>query len=221
MPVLRSAYIDRLTESIENLDEFYKDLRALYEFAELRMGMPEYGLALRSVRPDQLFANASGFKLSDEGDYPFYLWNPSWIGQFYIADPGPGRNGRNGEAHAHDALSFVWVWTGGGDAYVMDSGQPECWIGVFRPEQRFHLEDALGMGDSLFKHFRVEHQTIERAPDGWIEGALEPNPIGCRLRGDWSIRRLPLADLTTFYQIETLVVRPLVTKHKGATAYAS
>jgi hypothetical protein len=58
------------------------------------------------------------------------------------------------------------------------------------------------------QYFRVE-RTCEGESDGWLRGKFLRNEIGCTLNGHWAMRRIPLGDLTSFYQIEQLVVRPL------------
>jgi hypothetical protein len=69
-------------------------------------------------------------------------------------------------------------------------------------------ERVYDISDMIWKYFRIE-RTCEGETDGWLNGRFQQNKIGCDLKGRWFLRRVPLGDLTSFYQIEKLVIRPL------------
>lgn len=219
MQVINGETLDALNDSIKTLEGYYRDIRSFFEFVETRFQIPEYGCALRSIGKHDLFSNSSGFKLSDESAYPYYLWLPSWLGRFYVTasdelqakgssddpvDVGPSR-----------VMSFVWLWHGAGDAYVKDTNQPECWIGVTVPEPDSGAQTDDDVALTMFQQFRYERHPVESDQTGWIEGRFYPNSIGCNLSGKWSLRRIPLRNLTTFYEIEQQVVKPVGERHKA------
>lgn len=213
MSVLRKKTIEKVSAAVNDLENYYKDIRALFEFIEIRFRLDEYGVKLKSLSDNELFSNASGFKLSDDSDYPFYLWIPSWLGRFYC-EPNFGNeilgNSKIGDVQV---LSFVWLWHGSGDAYVNDTNTPECWIGVTAPESDNDNETVYEVADTIFKQFRVERTSIEKQGDGWIHGQFQPNSIGCNLSGEWFLKRVPMSELLTFYQIEQSIVKSIGEKH--------
>lgn len=210
MTGFNTATLDALNGAIEGLENYYAEIRAMFDFIETRFKIPEYGCALESIEQHDLFSNASGFKLSDDSDYPYYLWVPSWLGRFYVSRPGKKKSA--------DPLSFIWVWSGSGDAYVQDTFDPECWIGVTAPEDAGGRRPVGRIATTIFQQFRLERNgtDTDTDADGWINGRFHANDIGCDITGAWSIQRVPLRDLQTYYQIEKRVIRPLAEKHHAA-----
>jgi hypothetical protein len=206
----RKHVVDGVKDACSHVEEYYKDIRAFYEVVDIRFRLEEYGIQLQSIGHNQLFSNASGYKLVDDSPYPFYLWLPSWIGRFYI-DPRflrPGISIDDCSSADVPHIAFIWTWLGMNDAYVANAAGPECWFGVAEPKAESPRESVWTMADMIWKHFRVE-TTSNGESDGWLTGELHKNRIGCSISGRWFLRRLPLSDLSSFYQIEKLVIRPL------------
>ena len=206
--------LDALNDAIGDLESYYSEVRSMFEFIETRFKIPEYGSALESIEQHNFFSNASGFKMSDDAPYPYYLWIPSWLGRFYVSQvQAVDRATQNAAAYP---LSFIWVWTGSGDAYVEDTFDPECWIGVALPETTEDRITETDIAKTIFQQFRLEHNKTDTDDKGWINGCFHANQIGCDITGTWSVQRTPLRELQTFYQIETRVIRPIAEKHHAA-----
>jgi hypothetical protein len=213
--IIRTDTIKDVTDGYRKLDEFYKDIRSLFQIIDVRFRIEEYGVKLKCISENQLFSNANGYMLDDKSPYPFYLWIPSWLGRFYV-DPERVPEGIPVDCcHSADArlLAFVWTWLGFGDAYVADVDEPECWFGIAEPEPEDRFESIHDIAAMVWKYFRVE-TTCTGETDGWLTGRFDKNDIGCSLNGRWVLKRFPLAKLTTFYEVETRIVRPLGKKFK-------
>jgi len=206
----RTQVLNQLTSSYDNFTEHYKDVRAFFEIIKVRFSIEEYGVRLACLDGNRLFSNTNGYMLSDDSSYPFYLWQPSWLGRFYV-DAGRVPTGvAVDDCRSQDVgpIAFIWTWLGFNDAYVSDAGQPECWFGVADPRPDYPAERAYDIASTIWKFFRVE-RTCEGEAEGWLTGPFLKNSVGCTLNGRWSMRRVPLAELTSFYQVEKHVVRPL------------
>lgn len=211
--ILTPTIVQQLQQGYRSIETYYRELRRLFEVIDIRFRIAEYGVRLRSIPSNRLFSNASGFALDDRSEYPYYLWTPSWLGRFYL-DPArlaPGVEAEDCTGREARYLAFVWAWVGLGDAYVADVEQPECWIGVTEPDPADPAQSVLDVASSIWNFFRVE-TTASGEAEGWIHGRFYENEIGCRLRGRWELRRLPMSALTSFYQVEKLIVRPLGTR---------
>jgi hypothetical protein len=215
----RREVLDGIASSYSNFSEHYKDIRSFFEIIGVRFAIEEYGVSLRSVGAGRLFTNASGFLLSDDSSYPFYLWLPSWLGRFYI-DPKRVPEGTaidDCPTSKAQLVGFIWTWLGFNDAYVDDAAEPECWFGVADPRPETPEDRVADVADKIWKYFRIE-RTCETESEGWLQGPFQKNTIGCDLNGRWYMRRVPLAGLTSFYQIEKQIIRPLGEKfHRLST----
>jgi hypothetical protein len=208
--MFRESVLKDTVTSYRNLSEYFRDVRALFEFINVRLAIPEYGTRLRPIAGNRLHSNANAYMLYDESEYPFYLWLPSWLGRFYI-DPDRVPEGVNiDDFPMSDArfIAWVWPWLGLDDAYVKDSPVPECWVGVAEPQPSDPSQSVVSTAEMIFKHFRIARGS-EFGGDGWIEGKFEPNGIGCNLRGRWFVRRTPLSVLNSYYEVEQNVIRPI------------
>jgi hypothetical protein len=207
-------------DGYHSLEKYFRDVRALFEFVSVRFSIPEYGTQLQPVSRNRLYSNANSYQLYDDGPYPFYLWLPSWLGRFYI-DPGCVPDGVEiDDCQMADArlIGFIWPWLGLDDAYVENSAEPECWVGVAEPCPVDPSQSVADTADMIFKHFRIEHSIDRSGPDGWVKGRFSPNEIGCNLGGRWYVRRVPLADLGNYYMIEQNMIRPLGTRFSSLAA---
>ena len=201
-----------------SLDKYFQDIRALFEFINVRFSIPEYGTRLRPVSGHRLYSNANSYQLYDDSPYPFYVWLPSWLGRFYI-DPDCVPDGVGIDECPTEAarlIGFVWPWLGMDDAYVADSVRPECWIGVAEPNPLDPAQSVADTADMIFKHFRIEFSTGTE-PGGWAKGNFNPNEIGCNLQGCWYVRRVSLEKLVNYYEIEQNIIRPLGSKFNSLT----
>lgn len=215
----RAGVLSDIGNSYDNFSEHYRDVRAFFEIIDVRFAIAEYGVSLKCLAGKKLFSNASDYLLHDDSAYPFYLWTPSWLGRFYI-DPAQASPGvavddlRIGDTRL---VAYIWLWLGFNDAYVSDA-QPECWFGVAEPRADDPALRVYDVADMMWKYFRVE-RTTEGLSDGWLQGHfLRNTKIGCALDGQWHMRRVPLTELTSFYQIEKLLIRPLGEKFAALAA---
>lgn len=211
---IRPTTLCGLLGAYRKMDEYYADVRALFEFMEIRFRLKEYGVRLSNLGRDRLHSNASGYVLADDSPYPFYLWTPSWLGRFYIdslaVPPDMGIDecpaGRAG------AIAFVWLWMGLGDAYVQDVEDQECWIGVAETDCNDLERPVNEVAEMMWKFFRVE-STCAGEEDGWLLGSFHKNDCGCALTGRWFLRRIPMRKISTFYQVNSHIIRPLSEKY--------
>jgi hypothetical protein len=217
----RKQVLSQLTSSYDNFSEHYKDVRAFFEIIKVRFSIEEYGVKLACIDGNRLFSNTNGYMLSDDSSYPFYLWQPSWLGRFYVDAARVPAGVAADDCRSQDVgpIGFIWTWMGFNDAYVNDAGQPECWFGVADPRPDNPAERMYDVASTIWKFFRVE-RTCEGESDGWLTGHFLKNDIGCNLNGHWHMRRVPLSELSSFYQVEKCVVRPLGEKFAELAARA-
>lgn len=217
----RADVLDVAKASYDRLTEYHKSVRAFYEIIDVRFRIAEYGVRLAPVGSNQLFSNASGYKLFDDSAYPFYLWLPSWLGRFYVNPDCVPANTPIEQCHGGDVrfVAFIWTWLGFNDAYVSETKEPECWFGVADPVPVNRTERVLDMADMMWKYFRIE-RTCEGESEGWLVGRFDRNAIGCELTGRWFLKRVPLAQLSSFYQVEKAIIRPLGEKYSALTRSA-
>ena len=217
--IFRPEVLACTADAYHGLSEYFRDIRALFEVISVRFSIAEYGVRLKPVAGNELYSNANSYLLSDDSSYPFYLWLPTWLGRFYI-DPGRVPEGTKiDDCRTADArlIAFIWPWLGFNDAYVNDADGPECWFGVADPRPGDPRECVRTTADGIFKYFRVE-RTCEDTVDDWLTGGFHRNGIGCDLHGRWHMRRVPLATLTTYYQLERNIIRPLGEKFSELAA---
>jgi hypothetical protein len=209
--IFREDVLSQTGNAYRQLTEYYRDIRAFFEVLSVRFALPEYGVRLRPVAGNELFSNANTYLLSDDSSYPYYLWTPTWLGRSYVdADQiGEGQSADDLRTARARLIAFVWPWLGFNDAYVGDAERPECWFGVAEPRPEDEDETVRVTAQSLFNYFRLE-KTFEAEAAGWLTGRFHSNhEIGCNLTGDWFLRRVPLASLTSYYEVEKNVIRPL------------
>jgi hypothetical protein len=192
------------------MEQYFRDVRAFFEVLSVRFSIPEYGVSLRPIGGQALFSNANSYLLSDDSSYPFYLWQPTWLGRFYL-DPTTVPDGIDATDCPMDKarlLAFVWPWLGFNDAYLDDAPEPECWFGVCDPCPGNPQERAYDTAEKIFQYFRLE-RTREAETDGWTTGGFRGAAMGCDLTGHWYLRRVPLSQLTSYHRIETNIIAPL------------
>jgi hypothetical protein len=217
--IFRAHVLGSVTNAYRDMSEYFRDIRSFFEVISVRLSIAEYGVRLRAIAGNELSSNANSYLLSDDSSYPYYLWLPTWLGCFYI-DPDrlPAGTPIDDCPTAQARLiAFVWPWLGFNDAYVNDADQPECWFGVTIPRPGDPNERVHTTANTIFNHFRIE-RTCESETDGWLTGGFRRNEIGCDLHGHWYMRRAPLATLTSYYQVEQHIIRPLGEKFSELAA---
>lgn len=219
--IFREDVLTRTSKAYGNLAEYFRDIRTFFEVLSVRFALPEYGVRLRPIAGNELFSNANSYLLSDDSAYPYYLWLPSWLGRFYVdaAQVAEGQKTDDLPTSQARLIAFVWPWLGFNDAYVSDAESPECWYGVAEPQPEDASETVRTTAESLFNFFRLE-ETFDAETDGWLTGRFNSHrEIGCNLTGRWFMRRVPLASLTSYYEVEKNVVRPLGEKFSELAGY--
>ncbi|MFI9585661.1 hypothetical protein ACIHCQ_28310 [Streptomyces sp. NPDC052236] len=208
--IFRKDVVAKVPAAYDGLAEYFRDIRAFFEVISVRFAIPEYGVRLRPLGGNELFSNANSYLLTDDSAYPYYLWLPSWLGRFYIDPDRIGEQRPLDDCLTADArlIAFVWPWLGFNDAYVRDADEPECWFGVTDPRPDDPKETVRVTAESLFNYFRVE-RTLDTEADGWAAGDFGARDIGCNLDGRWYLRRVPLSSLTSYYEVEQNIIRPL------------
>ncbi|AZQ70538.1 hypothetical protein ABZ545_02890 [Streptomyces abikoensis] len=220
--IFRSDVLAQAPSAYDALSEYFRDIRAFYEVISVRFAIPEYGVRLTPVAGNELHSNANSYLLSDNSSYPFYLWLPTWLGRFYI-DPEsvpPDCSVDDCPTDKAGLIAFVWPWLGFNDAYVKDADGPECWFGVADPRPDDPHETVSTTATSLFNYFRVE-RTLDDEKDGWATGTFAGRDIGCNLTGRWHLRRAPMTALTSYYEVERNIIRPLGEKFTALATAAN
>lgn len=186
---------------------YFADLRRFYEVVSTRLAAGEHGAKLETVTGNRrLFSSVDSYRLpedsarSDPGGpecLPAYIWFPTWLGAFY--------GSRSDTAAFGNPLAFVWTWMGVDDAFVKPVNIPECWIGVASYAECQDAEDA---ALRTWRSFRLE-STLETERNQWLTGCFDKDVRNSNLRGRWNLRRIPVASLSSFYEIEKRIIQPL------------
>lgn len=218
----RKEVAEQAAAGYRNISAYFADVRSFYEVLAVRLAAGEYGVSLASVDHQHLFSSSDSYALSDgigtkaalnPGGCPSYIWFPTWLGSFYIDEKhGPVPEIAAWRACDDAALmAFVWIWIGMDDAYVADSGMPECWFGAVRVKAG-ETDSAEIIARKIWRFFRVEWTTTAELDD-WLTGSFHQNGIGCDLDGLWYMRRIPLSGLSSYYLVEKQLIRPLCEKY--------
>jgi hypothetical protein len=204
--VFNDSAATRVMDGYSTIRNYFADLRRFYEIVGTRLGADEYGTKLESVTGDRrLFSSVDSYRLPDDAArsdpagpecLPAYVWFPTWLGTFYSSRSEPTFG---------NPLAFIWTWIGTDDAFVAPVDTPECWIGVASYKEFDGAEDA---AMKTWRSFRLEW-TIEAERDGWLTGSFDKDVRHSNLRGRWHLRRMPIASLSSFYEIEKRVIQPL------------
>lgn len=207
--VFRSDVASNAIGGYRVIADYFADVRKFYEVLATRLAAGEYGIRLVSVTGDgHLFSSTDSYRLpeatacinpAEPESCPSYIWFPTWLGAFYTSHSAP--------ASLCGPMAFVWTWIGLDDAFVAPVPTPECWIGVVTLD-----DDGSSEADEValqtWRFFRVE-LTFETEVDQWLTGGFHKNDIGCNLSGRWQLQRISLDKLSSFYEVEKSVVRPL------------
>lgn len=201
-------------EGYRNVMNYYHSIRSFFEVVDVRLASEEYGAKLKSVSGSEIFASSAyGYHLyNEEKASPFYLWTPSWLGRCYadsaILPSGIPIHQCTGKDSKF--IAFVWTWLGVDDAFLRDAHEQECWFGVTEAAPDNPSDTLYNIARTVFYSFRSE-RTVKYESDGWISGNFYRYKE-CQLNGYWFMKRIPLSQLTSFYQVESIIIRPVVEK---------
>jgi len=165
----------------------------------------------------KLFVTSTNYLLYNyaiyNGQEVYNTWLPPWVGRFYIdvdylVDDSPIEDY---PAKQVQYITFVWTWLGSKDEYVADTDGPECLMGIVEPKHTDPEARLSDVADGIWRCIRIE-KNAEKESDGWILGHFYPNNLGSDLNWFWQVRRFPLRDISSIYQIYQLIVNPLTKK---------
>lgn len=218
--VFRSDVLGALNESYRNVAAHFADVRSFYEVVDARLASGEYGVSLRSVSGRRLFSSTDAYWLPGDdldaearpepGACPHYIWLPTWLGRFYVRVPLADREQTPRDLRVGQ-LGFVWIWCGFNDAFVADTNVPECWFGTVTMKEQ-PVGSLPSVAKKIWHFFRFEW-THEGDSDGWMTGRFGSNPNVADLSASWALRRASLDELVSYYQIEDVLIQPLVKRH--------
>ncbi|NEQ68533.1 MAG: hypothetical protein F6K21_24130 [Symploca sp. SIO2D2] len=144
---------------------------------------------------------------------PYDAGLPFWLGRFYVNADCLVDNIPIDDYPAKQVphLAFVWTWVGCDEPNLVDADEPECWIAIVDPQPTNPETRIYDVAEMVWRWIRIE-TTAEEEADGWILGRFYPHDFGCELHGFWQVRRFPLRDISSIYQINQLIVNPLTEK---------
>ena len=199
-----------LIDSYWKIVEYHRQLQDLYQFLDMQFAYEEEGLLLKAITKNKLFTYLGDINLYDDLPHPCNAWLASWYGRFYI-DPSNVPEGLALEdctVEKAPYIAFVWNWIGCNDPNVADVEEPECWLCLTKPEPDNPSESLNNIAKMIWDNFRIE-LTCEQEDDEWLKGRFYREKVGCSLNGSWFAQRIPLSELSTPYQMQNLIVRPL------------
>lgn len=214
------SVIDKSVDNYNGMLAYHQYIESLFETLDDRFEYGENEKRLLPISKKKLFANSNDYSLYSQSEYPCDIWLPPWHGRFYVdmncLEKRCVSNIRlldvdNCPVDQVEYLVFVWTWLGCNDAHVADTEGPECWIGFIDPQPTDPKTRLYDVSDMVWKFIRIE-TTTEQESEGWIKGRFYPNRFGSQLNGSWEIKRFPLKELSSMYEIQTLVVSPLTEK---------
>jgi hypothetical protein len=212
--LINKSEFNNIVDSYWQVIGYQRQLKGFYQFLDQQFKAREYGIALEPICYNKLFTHSKDYTIYDPQVYPFDVWIPQWYGRYYI-NPltiPPETTPEDTSLEKTEYLAFVWHWIGLNDAYVPDTTEPECWFGIAKPETEHRTETLKNVAQNIWNHFRVE-LTDETTEDGWLKGHYDYEKVECRLKGWWLLKRLPLSQLVTSYQIQQSIVRPIAQKY--------
>lgn len=211
---IEKSVIQKVSESYKGMLLYHQYLEGLFKTLDNRLEYGDNGKRLLPVSYKRIFANSSDYALHSHREYPGEIWLPPWHGRFYVdsacvGDPTDYHSIDDYPAKKIEYLAFVWTWIGYNDAYVKSQEQPECWIGIVKPQPADPMTRIYDVASMIWKFIRIEKDATKEEDTGWIRGRFSPNDMGSQLNGQWKIRRLPLQDILSMYGIQQLVVSPI------------
>nr|VFK04409.1 MAG: hypothetical protein BECKH772B_GA0070898_104412 [Candidatus Kentron sp. H]VFK04610.1 MAG: hypothetical protein BECKH772A_GA0070896_104372 [Candidatus Kentron sp. H]VFK07670.1 MAG: hypothetical protein BECKH772C_GA0070978_104442 [Candidatus Kentron sp. H] len=199
-----------LIDSYWRIAEYHRRIKDLYRFLDMQLGYEENGLRLRPMPENTLFTYLGEITLDDYPPYPCNAWLAPWYGRFYV-DAGNVPEGISPEdcsGEKNPDIAFVWNWIGCNDPNVADVEESECWFCVTKPEPENPSESLGNIARMIWNDFRIE-LTSDQKDDDWLMGRFHREKVGCSLNGFWFLQRMPLSRLSTPYQVQNSIVRPL------------
>ncbi|MEM9213390.1 MAG: hypothetical protein AAGD25_03500 [Cyanobacteria bacterium P01_F01_bin.150] len=214
------SIIDNVRHNYEKILLYHQYLKHLFITLDCRLEYGDNGKRLLPLSYKRLFANSSDYALHSDRERPGELWLPPWHGRFYVdadclEDQANVLSIDDYPATQIEYLAFIWTWIGCNDAYVMDQEQPECWLGIVKPQPVEPVPSIYDVANMIWKFIRVEKDAIEEQDKGWIKGRFYPNHMGSKLNGYWKVKRLPLSKLSNIHGIQQLVVSCLTEEFRA------
>ena len=211
--LIKTDELNNLIDSYWQVVGYQKQIKELYQFLDAQFKAREYGVKLEPIR-NGLFAISQDYDIYEKKVYPIYLWVPQWYGRFYVnSQKIPADTAiEDCPIERLDYIAFVWNWIGCNDPHVPDTKDPECWLAVTKPEVENPSERLEDVAENIWNHFRLQLMD-EETEDGWLKGHFDPHKEDCNLKGWWLLRRLPLSQVVSCYQVQQLVVKAICEKY--------
>ena len=198
-----------IINSYKTLLKYQEKIKDLYRFTDFRISLDEYGISLKPILKNKLFG------LSEEGmlySNQFFPWISPWYGRFYVDQSyvPEGVNIDNCSGENLKYLAFIWYWVGCNDVHVAPVEQPECWIGIAKPEPENSSANICDIANGIWSNIRI--RTGKAQNDGWLKGHFVKGRVSLNLNGWYLVKRIPDNQLSDLYQIQTLIIRQLSEK---------
>lgn len=220
--------MERTIDSYKVMLAYHQQVSSMFKLLDNRFASGQNAKKLLPISQNQLFSVCDyEYMLLDN----YTLWNhkepydsglPFWLGRFYVnadcldddtpIDDCPTKQVKY--------LAFVWTWVGCDDPNLADADEPECWIAIVEPKPTNPETRVYDVATMIWKWIRIE-TTAEKESDGWILGRFYPNNLGSELNGSWQVKRFPLKDVSSIYQMYKLIINPLTEKLAQLEAGAS
>lgn len=214
--MMRKDIMEQITASYKVMLAYHQQIGSLFKVLDNRFASEQNTKKLLPISANKLFAVCDyqymfldNYSLLNH-QIPYDSGLPFWLGRFYInADCLVGDTPIDDyPAKQVQHLAFVWTWIGCDDPNLVDANEPECWIAIVDPQPTNPETRIYDVAEMVWKWIRIE-TTTEQEKDGWIFGRFYPHEFGCELNGSWQVKRFPLQDISSLYQIYQLIVNPL------------
>ena len=214
--MMKKNIINRVAKSYKVMLAYHQQIGSLFKVLDNRLASEQNAIQLLPISANKLFS-VCDYQYMFLDNYtllnhqvPYDSGLPFWLGRFYAngdcltealpVDDHPASRVQH--------LAFVWTWVGCDDPNLVDTDEPECWIAIVDPQPTNPETRIYDVAEMVWKWIRVE-TTTEAEADGWIFGRFYPHEFGCTLNGSWQVKRFPLREISSIYQIYQLIVNPL------------
>lgn len=214
--MMREDILKRTTESYKVMLAYHQQVGSLFKVVDNRFVSEQNGKKLLPISPNKLFS-VCDYQYMFLDNYtllnhkvPYDSGLPFWLGRFYVdADCLDGHIPIDDcPAKQLQYIAFVWIWVGCDDPNLVDVEEPECWIAITEPKPTNPKTRIYDVAEMIWKWIRIE-TTTDKESDGWILGSFYPHDFGCELNGFWQVKRFPLRDVSSTYQINKLIINPI------------
>ncbi|MEM9213391.1 MAG: hypothetical protein AAGD25_03505 [Cyanobacteria bacterium P01_F01_bin.150] len=211
-----------MTEEVKNIlsaADTYHNMLACYEYIkkfyttlDKHLEYGEIGKKFLPISKNRIFVDSNDYALYSK--HPYSDWLSPWYGRFYVDNHHLSTNFSIDDHSVSQVthLIFAWLWIGCKDPLVPNAEHPECWIGVVETQSSNPDARIYDVADMIYKFLRIE-SSISETPEGWVRGRLFPNDVGSQASGFWELKRFPLKNISTPYDIHHCIVDPLTKKY--------